>query len=425
MVDCRETPEPVGDRVQRAALRMALLAFYGGGVLAISALFLPRGVFLDPVSGVWGRLPSDAAAHSRAMALGFCALFVLSFLCRMVPRATRTPLVRPRLAGAGAVLLLGAAVFDGAGGLQTQVGGLVLGACWLGAVGAWAGSLGATWRRRRAPLPWFGGWIGGGLLVLGGVGLASGVAAILGQHDTLARVASATLFGGITPIAAGLSVKMLPSMGGVGPADREAARVPTLLVAAVGGTVAAGFVLAEPFLTFLGHLGLLVVVGMALRGLGWLRLRSDGHPAAQASRQDPESRALRWSGRVAWLALMVGLATGLVAHGASTWGLEPAGLSTRSLEVLSAHLIGAGFLVTLMLGVGQRLLPGFVRSDVRWPRLRHGLLILMVGALLTRVAATVAPATMPWALHGALGLLLFAVLLFHVQVSPSIRAPDG
>ncbi len=435
-VDCADPPEgevpgpnpisePPGDPVQRATLRMSLLAFYGGGLFAVSALFLPRGVFLDPVGGVWSFLPADPPAHARGMALGFISLFVLSFLCRMVPRGTRTPLVRPRLALAGAVLLLAATLVDVAGALRWGVPGRsALGLLWLGAVVCWAGSLGATWRDRRGPLPWFGGWIGGGLVGMAVCFTAGGLGALFGSIELVERVAVAVLFGGLTPIAAGLSVKMLPALGGVGPSNRDLANVPTTVVAVVGVTASSGLLAGEPFLALVGVIGLLALVGVALRAMAWLSLRRDGAPAVQESRRDPDVRALRWSGRAAWLGLLLGLVLALVALGGEAWGLNlVGGHSTRDLLVLATHLVGGGFLVTLMLGVGQRLLPGFVRADVRWTRLRHLVWILMVGTVALRAIASLIPARVPWALHGALGLLLFAVVLFHLQVGRSIRSP--
>ncbi len=423
--DPKARSEPAGDPVQRATLRMSLLAFYGGGMFAVSALFLPRGVFIDPVGGLWSYLPADPPAHARGMALGFISLFVLSFLCRMVPRGTRTPLVRPQLALAGAILLLAATLVDVAGGLRWGVPGRsALGLLWLGAVVCWAGSLGATWRDRGGPLPWFAGWIGGGLVGMAVCFIAAGLGALFGSIELVERVAVAVLFGGLTPIAAGLSVKMLPALGGVGPSNRALATVPTSVVAVVGVTVSAGLLAGEPFLALVGVIGLLALVLVALRAMAWLALRRDGAPAVQESRSDPDVRALRWSGRAAWLGLLLGLLLALVALGAQAWGLDlVAGHSSRDLLVLATHLVGAGFLVTLMIGVGQRLLPGFVRADVRWTRLRHVAWILMVAAVAVRAIASLIPARVPWALHGALGLMLLAVVLFHLQVGPSIRSP--
>jgi hypothetical protein len=418
-------PEPAGDPIQRATLRMSLLAFYGGGMFAVSALFLPGGVFLDPVGGLWRHLPADPPAHARGMALGFISLFVLSFLCRMVPRGTRTPLVRPRLALAGAVLLLAATLVDVAGALRWGVpGGAALGLLWLGAVVCWAGSLGATWRDRRGPLPWFAGWIGGGLVGMAVCFTAGGLGALFGSIELVERVAVAVLFGGLTPIAAGLSVKMLPALGGVGPSNRALATVPTSVVAGVGVTTSAGLLAGEPLVALVGVMGLVVLVGVALRAMGWLGLRRDGDQAVQESRRDPDVRALRWSGRVAWLWLILGLLLAQVALGAQAWGLAlVAGHSTRDLLVLATHLVGGGFLVTLMLGVGQRLLPGFVRADVRWTRLRHAVWILMLSTVALRAVASLIPARVPWALQVALGLLLLAVVLFQLQVGRSIRSP--
>ncbi len=414
-----ECGEPVGDRVQRAALRMSLVGFYGGGVLALSGLFLP------PAGDGRPRLLVAPEAHARAMALGFVALFILSFLCRMVPRLTRSPLAHPRLAELGAAALLAATLLDTAGAMTWGgVGPLLLGGLWLLAVVGWAGSLGSTWLGRTAPLPWFAGWIGGGLLTLGlCVGVAS-ASALLGWTDVLGRVPAATLLGALTPIAAGLSVKMLPAMSGVGPADRGAATVPLLLVAAVGATVSLGMLVGQPFVALVGLLGLAVLSGSALKGTGWLRLRRDGDERLQGIRMEPDARALRWSARLAWAALGAGLLVLIVGLGATVSGQhELAGRPLREAHVLGVHLVGAGFLVTLMLGVGQRLLPGFLRADVRWPRVRYAVFFGMLVSLLLRVAAGLVPAALPWALHAALGALLASVALFHVQVSPSIRSP--
>lgn len=421
-MDCGE---PVGDSVQRLALRLSLLGFYGGGVLAISALFLPRGVFLDPVGGPLSHLPLDPAAHSRAMVLGFCSLFVLSFLCRMVPRLTRSPLARPHLARLGAIALLAASLADVAGAMGWGRGGpWLLGGLWLLALVGWTASLGGTWRGRTAPLPWFAGWISGGLLGLALCVGAAGVSALFGWTEVLGRVPAATLLGALTPIAAGLSVKMLPAMAGVGPANRGAATAPGTVVASVGCSLSLGVLAAQPFLGLVGVLGLVVLAVAALRGTGWLLVRSDGDERIAAARMAPDARSLRWSGRLAWLALGAALIVECVGFAASVWGLGAvAGRPVREVHVLGLHLLGTGFLVTLMLGVGQRLLPGFVKADVRWPRLRHAVFFGMVLTVLLRPAALLFPAQIPWALHAALGTLLFCVMLFHLQVAPSIRSP--
>lgn len=397
--------EPPGDPIQRLTLRCAFLAFYGAGVLAV----------------VGGPIPVQPGAHARAMSGGFATLFVLSFLCRMVPRATRTPLRRPRLGGVGAVLLLFAALADVAGAAQWAPP--VLGALWLGATVCWTASLGATWLTPRAQRPWFGGWIGGGLVALAACGVLAAGSALVGWQEGLARVPAGILLGGLTPIALGLSVKMLPSLGGVGPARRESATVPPLLVATVGVSVVVGVVAADPFFCLLGELGLLALAVAALRAAGWLRLRDDGTDGAREARRHPDVRSLRWSGRFAWACLGVGLAVLLVSHGAQMWGIAAVG--TRSpalLDVIALHIVGVGFLVALMLGVGQRLLPGFVRADVRWPAVRDLPLLLVAAALGARVLAALEP-TQDWALSSAAWLLLGAVALVHLQVAPTIRAP--
>lgn len=411
-------PEPPGDAVHRTAVKLSLVALLLGGVLPLLPALVPR-------SGAWVRLAPDA--HARAMTFGFIGLFVVAFLFRIVPRGRAEKLRRPRLAEAACVAICLAAVLDGVGAIRWGLGGrAALSVCWgFGLVGLLA-TLGVCWRGVTRPNPWVEGWVGAGLVSMTMVGVVLTVAPVAGFDAVLRRAPAAFLFAGLVPVTVGFGARMIPALCGIGPVDRDA-------VAAVGRwmmgpAVALTVGLLADAAILVGPAATLLVAGIlrAAAAMRWLRIRTDGDALEERARSRPEAVALRWTARASW-ALLALAQVALLAWAVSR--VMPEGTATPAWGgmawVLAIHLVGLGFLSGMTLGIGQRVLPAFVRDDVRLPRLRYGTGLLWFGAVAARVAATVDPSTARVSLPLSMALLLAGVGLFAVQVRRSLRSPGA
>ncbi len=144
----------------------------------------------------------------------------------------------------------------------------------------------------------------------------------------------------------------------------------------------------------------------------------------QAVRPLADAAQLHALAAYGWLAATAVL---LVWAGLTALGLRPA--APPDVEI---HVLGAGFLTPLILGVGAHLLPGFARRPLRSPALVWLTLALANGAAILRVGP---PLLTPWlapgvasgalALSGCAGLA--ALLLFGVNLAGprSSRAAAG
>lgn len=81
------------------------------------------------------------------------------------------------------------------------------------------------------------------------------------------------------------------------------------------------------------------------------------------------------------------------------------------------HLLGAGYVTLLILGVGSHLLPGFARQRLRWPRAGWALLLLGNGAVVGRLAWSALPGTAAtgWLAASAGPLAIAALVLFTLN----------
>ena len=383
--------EPVGDPLQRSAVRLA-----GLGLL---------GALLPLVKFGWSGapVPWDAGAHARAMAFGFVGVFVLGFVMRILPRTRAVPLPHPRWAHAGLWGLAMTALADGAGLQHTGL----LAVAWGGSFAALARSLVAAWFAPRQAEIWFAGWIGGGLAGMG-TAAAGAVAGLAGLPGLAQRAPAAFLIAGATPLALGLTVRMLPPMAGIGPPDRDTAARIGRTSPLITSVAAAGILSGWPVGVAAGLAAVAALAVGALWSLRGLRLRSDGDASQAAARQEPATAVLRATARANYVALAFGMAL-LAGHRfEGSWAA-------------GTHTIGLGFLAALALGVAQRIVPGFVGGDVRWPRLRALAALLVFGAWAARLGAVA---------HGALllpaaGLLGGAWLVFALQIAPTLRAPSA
>ena len=420
----------------RLALIISLSAGFGLG--AVLALALASGVPLGP----WW--PALVQAHGRAQLVGFVGLFILAIGLHFMPRLRGAPLVSPMAARAGLLALGIGAVLQAvsqpllATGLAfagVDRGGLALGGLleWLGA-SAIVATLGLT-LRRGPPLSWRGGltailpFLVFGLAMLW-LALLAGAVLSIQVAATHARAYPAVadsalvdglLFGFALPVTVAVAARLLPIYFGV----EVIAPLPLLLTF---GTLAAG-ALVRVGADLTGQ-RLPLDLSNLLLGLGCLAFPLlSGVPLGRRRairRADPPAmvRAVRYPNLLirsafAWLLLasVLFLAAGLTP----LWG-RPAGLPGDVLR----HVVTAGYLTLLILGVGARLIPGFARARLRpTPRL---LVVCIAGnlAALLRVLPPLAMAlgvTSP-AWNIAFGLsgicALLAVGLFAGYVWPML-----
>lgn len=351
----------------RLALALALTAGFGlGGALAAGeALGLPWGKSWTPL----------VQAHGRAQLVGFVGLFVLSVALHFLPRLRGAPLAWPRLArpilrlvGLGVALqALAAAVLPlsprGPAAVLLLLGALLQ--C-LGATGALA-VLGQT-LRAGPPLDWRGGLrsvlpflaVGFGALWLALLGnLVLCAATIRGGASAFApgfdqADVDALLLGFALPIGMGFAARLLPIYLGT----EVIADAPLRALALACGLGAVARVAADlgggPTATILGD-ALLGAAGVAFPLFAGAPF---GRPRA-LRRADPPAlaRAARLPNRLIRLAHGWLFFAGLLLLADAGWTLAT-GASPLPWDAIR-HALAAGYLTSLIFGVGARLLPGF------------------------------------------------------------------
>jgi uncharacterized integral membrane protein len=299
---------------------------------------------------------------------------------------------------------------------------VVLAGLWTIALYGWTGSLGACFLSEARSNGWYERWVGGGLLALLLVVFALITGFALDLDLFLRQAGPAALLAAFAPITVGLTARMLPHLGGVGPVDREAVRRSGRDVPLWTFLLCIGLLIDVPLVAAPAALALAWRIAGVARSVRWFALRTEGGLVDAAGRQAPPNRDLRLLARGAWLALLLGwlLVSGALAMRAV--GVAPSSLPPpRTLWLGGLHSVGIGFLAGMMFGVSQRVLPAFVAGELRWPRLRKGAAALLLGALLFRLCAVFLPTTTAWALHGSLWLMLLAATLFLLQIGPSWR----
>ena len=416
----------------RAAVFLALSAGFGqgGALFAAVALGLPLGPW-------W---PAAAQAHGHVQLAGWAGLLVLGVGLHFLPRLRGAPLARPDLAPAVLRLLLAglvlralaqpalAAVGGGLSALVLRAALVASGALELAGVAVALGLLVLTARRGpspaaregfRAVLPFLA-------TAFAGLGLALGLnlagllaAARAGQPVIPARLdrpaVLLALHGFLVPVAVAMSARLFPLY------FRTPLPQPRVLRAGLGCALAglalrlAGESLDAPLVAAVGRLAQALALILFILGLGVFASRRP------LPRQPPPGLAdplhLHALAAYAWL---------LLAAGHLAWG-GAAGLGGASGPPdVEVHLLGAGFVTLLILGVGAQLLPGFARRPLRRPALLWATLALGNAAALLRVAPPfLAPTLPPGATSAALALAGLAGLLAVALFAHNLRLFDG
>jgi uncharacterized protein involved in response to NO len=380
------------------------------------ALELPLGLW-------WVAL---VQAHGHVQLFGWAGLFVLGVALHFLPRLRGTPLAYPRmtpwlltLLGGGLTLRvlsqpLLAAAAPGAHLWQVllAVAGLAegVGASGVAVLFCLTFRRGLSLAKRPALLAFLpyalGGlfcfWLALTLNAIEGVRLLLAGQALLSDLMDL-TITQLGLFGFLVPIALGMAARLLPLYLGLRPLSARALW-PVFASYVAGLTLSLFTFWLDDSAALVGYLqgvGSLLMGGALLAFIGlqgillpqrWARLmipsvqtKHGSLPARPYSAAQGNDRAafgpFAWLIRSAfgWLAL-AGLA--LCADGAEQLA---GGFSLVSMDAIR-HATTVGFVMLLIFGVGQRMLPGFAGSSLLSPRLVTATLWLGSAAAFLRVA---------------------------------------
>jgi hypothetical protein len=417
----------------RLSIVLSALAGFGVGLTLLVALALGRA----------GDLPfaALAQAHGQVQALGFVGLFILGAGAQLLPGFLATPLARRDRIVLGGYLVAAGLVARVVG--QPSPPGLARDVLlWLSALGELGGvllclsSYAQLLRRtiqppelwRRLALVGFALLALSLLLNLVAVDqLAAGLAVVPAPLD-LALI-ELELWGFATLVIFAVARKVFPRFLLLPPPDdRRLALGVSAYVLGVALLVVA-LVIAGPgqgaeIAVLGGELVKLVGIVVFLDGLRLYRrpVRASGAPGVT----EPARRWLRLS--FGWLVAAAALATIASLRGLLTGSLDP------YFEMSAArHALGQGFLLTLIVGLGSRILPGFSAWAIARPRLLEGLVGAITSGAFLRVLGELgiafgAPAGAPLAaLGGTVAVIAFlvfgATLVVAVGQLPAARAP--
>jgi uncharacterized protein involved in response to NO len=333
----------------------------------------------------------DVVAHGAAQLWGFIGLFIVSIALRYLPMATSGP--RPGRAFGRLLLaamltgVLGGFAWSLAAGAVSWLGPLSGAALVLAAIlfpgfvfRQVAGKLRSTWAR----LVWAAGaW----MIVWAALTLAlrSGAAAEgPGVYSEPMRqlLMELALFGFALNAVYGFGLRLLSGIVGSGTPRRGAveatfwlhnAGVTLLALASLGGAALAGPVGAAALAAG--------AFSYALGMRGFVRVRRT------SPRPEVGQAALRHYVQLAFFWLLAGLV--LLTAADLYWSVR--GLATPHAYLGAVrHALTVGFLTTLILGVGQRLLPILGHTLLAWPRLVLPTFLLIAAGNLLRVLTEMA-----------------------------------
>ena len=278
---------------------------------------------------------------------------------------------------------------------------------------------------------WWDGWLRAGLTSMGLTILILSLATFYDAPDIVIRAPRALLWGALCPIAVGLSPRMIPALGDVGTPDRNEVLAASRYATTLSALLTIALLLTWTPLIVTSATVLTVLYARIFRATAMLRAATPDS-IERIGKPDPAARTLRWMTRAAWLsmaasqaALIPGHLLPLIAARLPLFLSEPVTSTWSStLVVLGYHLLGLGFIIGMVLAVGQRVIPAWLAEDIRWPLLRPAVGILWLCALIGRIAAELVPEARGLLLHAALWLLVTGVLLFVGQIMRSMR-PRG
>jgi len=363
---------------------------------------------------------AQVVAHGEAQFWGFVAPFIVGVAASFLPRTTARP--RPHrvlldlLLGALLAGVLGQFAWSlaprrwpwlgPASGFAQVVAALAFLAL---AARQLAGKLRASWARFvLAAAAWMILWAVVDLMLRGRAGPAGP-----GTYSESARglLLELALFGFALNAVYGLGQRLLPGMLGAGAPPRGA-------VEATFGLHNAGVLaLVVSHVRWPGLCAALGAAAIAAGAWAWA-IGLQSFRSKRRSRPRPEAGpaflaryiqlALFWL-----LAGLVLLVAGQLT--AAVWGVAP----PRAYLGATRHALTVGFLTTLILGVGQRLLPILGHDLLAWPRLVVPIFVLIAAGNALRVATELATLASPIAfriLPASAILELTALALFAANV---------
>lgn len=409
-----------------ALLRLSVLlgasAGFSLGLLLLGALEKQRAEALP-----WAAL---AQVHGQVQTVGFVGLFVLGTAAQLLPGFLSVPLVRPRQITLGGYLVALALILRAI--TQPMAASPVRNlAVVLSAVGELAGvalclaSYCALHQRsiqppdlwRRLALIGFGCLaLAIGLNVVAAIVLAMGRAVVPANLD--AALIQLELWGFVVFLVYAVSRKILPRFLLLQPPDDSRIWAGALCSLAGLGLTSFGWLLTGS--GAVAEAGLLRAIGSGAQLVGGLLyldglriyrapVRASGAPAVT----DP---ARRWI-RLAFVWLIV---ANLLAVINATQAVLAGGASGFFAITAERHALAQGFVLTIMVAYGSRILPGFSAWAIQRPRLTEATIGLITLGALLRVVGEISAASQPGlgeelAASGAtlavVGFLVFAVSL--------------
>lgn len=427
-----------------AALGLAIVAGFGLG----ADLFLLQALHA-PTSTVW---PVAAQAHGHVQLFGWAGLMVLGVGLHFLPRLRGAPLSHPDRARAALVLLVaGLALRVLAAPLLAAVAATprlapllaplrvsLLGSGLLEAAGAGLALAELVLLARRDPplraqprlwplVPFFIAafaalWLALAVNVLGLVAAMSGRGLVPDRIDAI--TIQLAFYGFLIPISVAMSERTFPLFLRTPVPDIRLlhgglAVLLAGLAARIGGEAA-----DAPAAVGLGQLALAAALCLFVLALGIFAPRRPLPRQPVRPLADPIQ--LHALSAYVWLLLE---ALSLIATGLAALGVRGAALTLDTPDA-EHHLLGAGFVTLLILGMGAQLLPGFANRRPRSRALIWATLALGNAAALLRVGPLFIPAGVSPALENALlsaaGIAgLFALLAFGLNLTGRRRSPEA
>jgi uncharacterized protein involved in response to NO len=363
---------------------------------------------------------AQVVAHGEAQLWGFVVPFIVGVAASFLPRTT----ARPRPHRALLDLLLGTLLAGVLGEFAWSLAarrwpslGLASGFAQLAAalgflaLTAWqlAGKVRATWARFvLAAAVWMTVWAVVDLALRGRAGPAGP-----GAYSESGRrlVVELALFGFALNAVYGFGQRLLPGMLGGG-APRPGAIEATFGLHTMGVLALAASHVRWPSLC-----ATLGAAAIAAGAVAWaIGLKGFRNVRRSAPRPEAGPAFLARYIQLAFFWLLAGLAL-LVAGQvtAAVRGIDP----PRAYLGATRHALTVGFLTTLILGVGQRLLPILGHELLAWPRLVVPIFVLIAAGNAIRVAAELATLAWPIAfriLPASAILELTALVFFSANV---------
>lgn len=417
----------------QAAILLALTGGFGLG----GALFLVTAAGFP--AGPWW--PAAARAHGHLQLYGWAGLMVLGVGLHVLPRLRGAPLVRPAwtrlalallltglllrllsqpalaLAPAGRFTSILRASLIGSGVLE--VSGVSLALALLARTARHGPALSERAGFRQV-LPFlltaFGAlWLAHALNLAGLIALAGGVTTTGYRLNSLALALA--LHGFLLPICIGMSARLFPLHF-----QTVLPRIGLLRLGLAGGLGGLALrvidtIIGQPPLAAAGQIAQAGALALYVLGLGVFARRRPlprppAHPPTNPLHLHVLSANLWLLGAAVVLAWAAVAATGAVA--------PPPALET--------HLLGAGYVTHLILGLGAVLLPGFARRPLRGQWLCWLTLVLGNVAVLLRVGPPLLPAGVPvglraalLALSGVAGVGAIALFALNLRGAPPPR----